>query len=392
MPSRPCSEPSWYSRDLSAQIEDLGRHAVHDPVDASGLGGHVSGRVACLPCHRGRLADVAVHRRQRDRDRFERRDGGRRRQRGGRCRRRGCRGRRGRRRRRRDADDAGPDESSSPPHAPAARTNATHAAAIRFRCAFMPRSCVPQRPRSCCRCRADLARTIPGAALQSDVPNWAYARRCCRSENLRRRDVRGYGCRIRDDGGRPRRRPADSATHATARSGPGGRHTNLRTCATSAGSMASARSRSSRCSCTTTTSSAGRARAGCRAGSTASRCSSSSAGTSSRRCCSTSARAPARIALKEFWFRRARRLLPALFLMLGVVVLFSLVFLRDNAISELKSDVDRGGDLHLELVADLRRPLVLRDGGPPGAAAAPLVAGDRGAVLPVLAAGPRASR
>ena len=44
------------------------------------------------------------------------------------------------------------------------------------------------------------------------------------------------------------------------------------------------------------------------------------------------------IALKEFWFRRARRLLPALFLMLAVVVLFSLVFLRDNAISELKSD------------------------------------------------------
>ena len=44
------------------------------------------------------------------------------------------------------------------------------------------------------------------------------------------------------------------------------------------------------------------------------------------------------IALKAFWFRRARRLLPALFLMLAVVVLFSLVFLRDNAISELKSD------------------------------------------------------
>jgi peptidoglycan/LPS O-acetylase OafA/YrhL len=45
------------------------------------------------------------------------------------------------------------------------------------------------------------------------------------------------------------------------------------------------------------------------------------------------------IALKEFWFRRARRLLPALFLMLGVVILYSLLFLRDNAISELKSDV-----------------------------------------------------
>jgi peptidoglycan/LPS O-acetylase OafA/YrhL len=45
------------------------------------------------------------------------------------------------------------------------------------------------------------------------------------------------------------------------------------------------------------------------------------------------------IALKAFWFRRARRLLPALFLMLGVVVLYALLFLRDNAIAELKSDV-----------------------------------------------------
>jgi peptidoglycan/LPS O-acetylase OafA/YrhL len=45
------------------------------------------------------------------------------------------------------------------------------------------------------------------------------------------------------------------------------------------------------------------------------------------------------IALKAFWFRRARRLLPALFLMLGVVILYSLLFLRDSAISELKSDV-----------------------------------------------------
>jgi peptidoglycan/LPS O-acetylase OafA/YrhL len=45
------------------------------------------------------------------------------------------------------------------------------------------------------------------------------------------------------------------------------------------------------------------------------------------------------IDLKAFWFRRARRLLPALFLLLGVVVLFTLIFLRDNALAELKSDV-----------------------------------------------------
>ena len=170
--------------DLSAQIEDLGRHAVHDPVDASGLGGHVSGRVACLPCHRGRLADVAVHRRQPDRDRFERRDGGRRRQRGGRCRRRGRRGRRRRRRRGRrgrrgsrrvvvsSARAGGEDQRDARCRDPVPMC--VHAALMR------------SAPRSCCRCRADLARTIPGAALQSDVPNWGI-RRCRRSENLRGR-------------------------------------------------------------------------------------------------------------------------------------------------------------------------------------------------------------
>ncbi len=207
--------------DLSAQIEDLGRHAVHDPVDASGLGGDVSGRVAWFPCHRGRLADVAVHRRQPDRDRFERRDGRRRRQRGGRCRRRGRRGRRRRRRRvgrrgrrgsRRvvvsSARAGGEDQRDARCRDPVPMC--VHAAFMR------------SAPRSCCRCRADLARTIPGAALQSDVPNWGI-RRCGRSENLHGRDVRGYGSRIRDDGGRPRRRPADSPTHATSRSGPGGR-------------------------------------------------------------------------------------------------------------------------------------------------------------------------
>src|SRR5262245_19040750 len=45
------------------------------------------------------------------------------------------------------------------------------------------------------------------------------------------------------------------------------------------------------------------------------------------------------IALKAFWYRRARRLLPALFVLLGVVVLFALLFLRDSSVSELKSDV-----------------------------------------------------
>jgi peptidoglycan/LPS O-acetylase OafA/YrhL len=43
------------------------------------------------------------------------------------------------------------------------------------------------------------------------------------------------------------------------------------------------------------------------------------------------------ISLKRFWIRRARRLLPALFVMLAVVVLYALVFLPDS-IDKLKSD------------------------------------------------------
>ena len=44
-----------------------------------------------------------------------------------------------------------------------------------------------------------------------------------------------------------------------------------------------------------------------------------------------------RVSLKRFWMRRARRLLPALFVMLSVVVLYALVFLPDS-IGRLKSD------------------------------------------------------
>ena len=44
-----------------------------------------------------------------------------------------------------------------------------------------------------------------------------------------------------------------------------------------------------------------------------------------------------RVSLKRFWMRRARRLLPALFVMLAVVVLYALVFLPDS-IDKLKSD------------------------------------------------------
>jgi peptidoglycan/LPS O-acetylase OafA/YrhL len=45
-----------------------------------------------------------------------------------------------------------------------------------------------------------------------------------------------------------------------------------------------------------------------------------------------------RISLKNFWFRRARRLLPALYVLLAVVVAYSLLFLPDS-IATLKGDV-----------------------------------------------------
>jgi peptidoglycan/LPS O-acetylase OafA/YrhL len=44
------------------------------------------------------------------------------------------------------------------------------------------------------------------------------------------------------------------------------------------------------------------------------------------------------VSLKQFWFRRGRRLLPALYLLLAVVVAYSLMFLPD-AIEKLRSDV-----------------------------------------------------
>ena len=52
----------------------------------------------------------------------------------------------------------------------------------------------------------------------------------------------------------------------------------------------------------------------------------------------------------------------------------------------------RRRDVRVELVADLRRPLVLRDGQPSTPAPAPVVAGHRGAVLPGVPAGRRCWR
>ncbi|GIU89166.1 MAG: hypothetical protein KatS3mg010_0265 [Acidimicrobiia bacterium] len=56
------------------------------------------------------------------------------------------------------------------------------------------------------------------------------------------------------------------------------------------------------------------------------------------RCCWPNDAAPARVSFASFWLRRARRLLPALLVMLAVVVCYALLFLPD-AIDDLKRDV-----------------------------------------------------
>jgi len=75
-----------------------------------------------------------------------------------------------------------------------------------------------------------------------------------------------------------------------------------------------------------------------------------------------------RVSLTRFWTRRARRLLPALFVMLAVVVLYGLLFLPDS-VNRLKSDVigalsyTRNWWLiisHQSYVAEAGRPALLK--------------------------------
>ena len=94
-----------------------------------------------------------------------------------------------------------------------------------------------------------------------------------------------------------------------------------------------------------------------------------------------------RISLPGFWARRARRLLPALLVVLGAIALYA-----GGAGARVPArHAARRRDLELVLLRELalraQRPVVLRPLLPAVADATPLVAGDRGAVLPGVAAG-----
>ena len=61
-------------------------------------------------------------------------------------------------------------------------------------------------------------------------------------------------------------------------------------------------------------------------------------GTSSRRSSSWSSTGPRRIDLRAFWARRARRLLPALLLVLGAVTVWAALVLRPDQLGSLRGD------------------------------------------------------
>ena len=147
----------------------------------------------------------------------ERRDGGRRWQRGGRGRRRGRRSRRWSCRRSWTTRDAGRVVVSS---ARAGREDQRDA-----RCRDPVPMCVHAFPRPARAVGAAQisARTTPVQHCRATC-RIGRMRRCGRSESLRTRDVRGCGREFAMMVGRPHAGRADSPTHATALSGPGGRH------------------------------------------------------------------------------------------------------------------------------------------------------------------------
>ena len=93
-----------------------------------------------------------------------------------------------------------------------------------------------------------------------------------------------------------------------------------------------------------------------------------------------------RIKLGDFWLRRARRLLPALFVMLAVVTVWVNVFAR-SFVPGFRGDVVASGALREQLVVHRPARLLLRAVRAAGAARPPVVAGRGGAVLPGVAVG-----
>ena len=91
-----------------------------------------------------------------------------------------------------------------------------------------------------------------------------------------------------------------------------------------------------------------------------------------------------RVSLGQFYLRRARRLLPALFMMLALVIVYTALFKRDE-LGRLRGDVLAAPRLRVQLVPDLGRPGV-HGGRAVRSAAPPVEPGRRGAVLPRLAA------
>ena len=97
-----------------------------------------------------------------------------------------------------------------------------------------------------------------------------------------------------------------------------------------------------------------------------------------------------RIDLRGFWFRRGRRLLPALFVLLIGTLLLAWLFAPD-ALADSARRHARGPRLLHELVAHFRGPVLLRVDGAAVTAPAPVVARRRGAVLPPVAAAVRSA-
>jgi peptidoglycan/LPS O-acetylase OafA/YrhL len=60
-----------------------------------------------------------------------------------------------------------------------------------------------------------------------------------------------------------------------------------------------------------------------------------------------------RVDLVGFWVRRARRLLPALFVMLFLLLTYTLVFRPSDALGKLRGDCSRARCVRHELVPDL---------------------------------------